>query len=268
MALGRTLGRLFYLCARSRVRVIEKNLATCFPELSPNERAQRVKQNCLETGMMFSQTLMAFLGPDRGMFSESTIEGREHLDAAIEQGQGVLLVSGHFTALDMGGRAICQHFPVAGVYRPHKNPVMEYVVKKSRLRYAAEMFTRDALKGIVKHLKSGGIVWYAPDQDYRRGQSVFVDFFATPASTITATHQLARMTGCQVMTYEVVRKEGKPRYEFRLHPPIQAFPSKDATSDTQRINHSIETMVKAAPTQYLWMHKRFKTRPEGEGRFY
>ncbi len=268
LAVGRGLGWLFKVLFKSRRRVIEKNIAACFPDLSQQEQQALIKQNYRETGMMVSQTLHTFLNRSPKLFAQLEISGKAHLEKAIAAGRGVLLVSGHFTALDVGGRAICEQFPVAGVYRPHKNPVQEYVVKRARLNYANQMFTRDELKGIVKYLKSGGVVWYAPDQDYRRGQSIFVDFFGTQASTITATHQLARISGCQVMFYAVKRIAEAPYYELSLSEPLSDFPSKDAHTDTQRINRQLETLVKQAPDQYLWLHKRFKTRPADEDKFY
>ncbi len=268
LAVGRALGWLFKVLFKSRRRVIEKNIAACFPYMSAQEQQKLIAQNYRETGMMVSQTLRTFLNDTAFPFAGLTIKGAEHLENALANKQGVLLISGHFTALDVGGRAICERYPVAGVYRPHKNKVQEYVVKKSRLKYAKKMFTRDELKSIIKYLKAGGVVWYAPDQDYRRGQSVFVDFFGIPASTITATHQLARISGCQVMTYAVKRLNHKPFYELEVSAPLTDFPSKDLVHDTKRVNQAIETLVKHAPEQYLWLHKRFKTRPEGEDKFY
>ncbi len=268
LAWGRGVGWLFKHAFKSRQRVISKNIAACFPDLEPSEQQALIAQNYRETGMMLSQTLRTFLNRSPKIFQDLTIQGSHHLSTALEQGQGVLLVSGHFTALDVGGRAICEQFPIAGVYRPHKNPVQEYVVKKSRLNYALKMFTRDELKGIVKHLKSGGVVWYAPDQDYRRGQSIFSNFFGIQASTITATHQLARISGCQVMCYGVKRINHPPYYELNISAPLADFPSSDPQRDTDRINQQIEQLVKAAPDQYLWLHKRFKTRPAGEDKFY
>jgi len=268
MSLGAGLGWLIRVVFRFRRKVISKNLLACFPELSQAEHKQLIKRNYRETGMMVSQTLRTFFNRSPQPFDQLHIEGREHLQKCLDQGQGVLLVSGHFTALDVGGRVISEQFPVAGVYRPHKNRVQEYVVRKSRLKYATQMFTRDELKGIVKRLKAGGIVWYAPDQDYRRGQSVFADFFGVPASTITATHQLARISGCQVMFYGVRRIPEKPYYQLSLSAPLADFPGKDAVLDTQRINQGIEDMVRQSPDQYLWLHKRFKNRPDGEEKFY
>lgn len=268
LAVGRGLGWLFKKAFKSRRRVIDRNISACFPGLTMKEQQQLVNQNYRETGMMVTQTLRTFLRAKDSIISQLEIKGGQHLQQTIERQQGVLLVSGHFTALDVGGRALCENFPVAGVYRPHKNPVQEYVVKQARLRYAQKMFSRDELKGIVRYLKKGGVVWYAPDQNYRRGQSVFADFFGVPAATITATHQLARMTGCQVMGYQVKRLDQAPYYELEILPPLPNFPSADVQQDTQTINHLIEQLVRQAPEQYLWLHKRFKTRPEGEPPFY
>jgi KDO2-lipid IV(A) lauroyltransferase len=266
--LGRVLGWLFKKLFKSRRQVIAKNIETCFPELSVKEQQCLIDQNYRETGMMVSQTLRTFLNRSEWPYAELTITGKEHLEQAMATGRGVLLISGHFTALDVGGRVLCEQYPVAGVYRPHKNPVQEYIVKRSRMRYAKAMFSRDELKGIIKYLKAGGVVWYAPDQNYRRGQSVFVDFFGTPAATITATHQLARITGCQVLGFAVKRMDQTPFYELQIVPALADFPSKDVNHDTRRINQMIEQMVQQAPEQYLWLHKRFKTQPPGAERFY
>ncbi len=268
LGIGMMIGVAFKYLSSSRRKVIKKNIATCFPELDEEHQAELINQNYRETGMMVSHTIKTFLSWDNNLYKNLTIEGADHLKKAQAAGQGVLLVSGHFTALDVGGRVICQQFPVSGVYRPHKNPVQEYVVKESREKYAKQMFTRDELKGIIKELKAGGTVWYAPDQDYRRGQSIFSDFFGTKASTITATHQLARISGCQVMFYSVKRIKEKPYYQLAISPPLTDFPSKDVQKDTDRINQGIEQMVNEAPEQYLWLHKRFKTRPESEDKFY
>ena len=266
--IGRSLGWLFKVALKSRRQVVRKNLTACFPHLDQVAIDELVQQNYRETGMMVSQTLRTFLNRSPRYFKDLKIEGKHHLQSCLDQGQGVLLVSGHFTALDVGGRAICEQFPVAGVYRPHNNRVQEYVVKQSRLNYAQKMFSRDELKGTVKHLKSGGVVWYAPDQDYRRGQSIFSNFFGIPASTITATHQLAKISQCKVIFYAVKRVEEKPYYALSLSAPLENFPTQDVQADIDRVNQGIEQMVKQAPAQYLWLHKRFKTRPEGLDKFY
>lgn len=267
-AIGGFLGRILGTVFRLRRNVIEHNISACFPQLSASQQNQLIQANYRETGYMVSQTIYAFFHRSKKLFNDLPLTGQEHLENALQSGRGVLLVSGHFTALDIGGRALCLRYPVAGVYRPHKHPVMEYAVSKARKSYAETMFARDQLKAIVKHLKTGGIIWYAPDQDYRRGHSVFSTFFGQPANTITATHQLARLSGAKVLFYSVKRITKKPYFELALSPTLEDFPSQDPQQDTDRINQGIEQLVSQAPEQYLWLHKRFKTQPHGGGDFY
>jgi KDO2-lipid IV(A) lauroyltransferase len=148
------------------------------------------------------------------------------------------------------------------MYRPHAHPAMEWAVKRGRLRYAAAMFTRDQLRAAIRHLKQGGLLWFAPDQDTRRGDSVFVPFFGLPAHSLTSTHQLARLSGARVLAFAHERR-ADGGYTLRLSPAFADFPSRDATADTAQVMAAIEGMVRAVPAQYLWIHRRFKRQPEG-----
>lgn len=262
--LGKGLGRILPRLLKSRKKVVAVNLSICFPDLNPSDTKNLIHNHFIEMGVMLTQTLKAFLSSTKGIEKNAIIKGGEHIEACLNKKQGVLLVAGHFTALDMGGKILCQKYPIAGMYREHKHPLTEYIVTKSRLKYAKKMFNRDALRPIIKHLKSGGILWYAPDQNYRRGQSEFVPFFGKQASTITATHQMARLSKCQVLFFHVQRNEQSPYYTLTISPPIDDFPTKDPITDTQRVNLGIENMVIKNPAEYLWVHKRFKTRPAGE----
>lgn len=265
---GKGFGQLVKFLVKSRRKVVAINTKICFPELNSTERKTLTHQHFNELGIMLTQTLKAFLSNTKKIEQTAIIEGTEYLDACIEKNDGVLLVAGHFTGLDMGGKILCKKYPIAGMYREHKHPLTEYIVTKSRLKYADKMFKRDELRPIIKYLKSGGILWYAPDQNYRRGQSVFVPFFGKQASTITATHQMARLSGCKVIFFHVQRHSKSPYYTLTLSPPIENFPTKDPIQDTIRVNKGIEDMVKINPEEYLWVHKRFKTRPEGEEKIY
>ena len=146
------------------------------------------------------------------------------------------------------------------MYREHHDPAFEWAVKRARSRYAVAMFRRDELRGVLRHLKSTGVIWYAPDQEYRRGDRVFAPFFGIAASTITATHQLARLTGAAVIGFEHQRMPDGA-YRLRLHPALEDFPSADPLAVATAVNALLEQIIRLAPEQYLWLHARFKTRP-------
>ncbi|MGP1666777.1 MAG: LpxL/LpxP family acyltransferase, partial [Rhodanobacter sp.] len=182
--------------------------------------------------------------------------------------KGVLLVGGHFSHLELSARLVSQRIRIAGMYRRMDSTVFEWSVLRARLDYADAMFDKEDLRGTVKYLRSGGTLWYAPDQDMRSKDNVFVPFFGAPAATITATHHLARMSGAVVIPFFHRRLPQQQGYALRLGAPLQDFPSSDIVTDTARINASIEQMVREAPAQYLWTHKRFKTRPAGQPAIY
>ena len=260
-AIGRGVGWLALRLAGTRRRAAEANIDLCFPDEPPAWRRRLLRDSFDALGIGLFEFARAWWGGIAPMRRHVRIEGLEHLRALQEQGRGVLLVSGHFMTLEMCGRLLCDHVPVSGMYRVHRNPVMEWAVKRGRLRYAGAMYGNGDIRGAVRHLKRGGFLWYAPDQDMRGKDTVFAPFFGVPASTITATHQLARLTGCAVVPF-FHRREGA-RYVLRVAPPLDSFPSEDVVADTTRVNAAIEAMVREAPAQYLWIHRRFKRQPEG-----
>lgn len=199
------------------------------------------------------------------MRASARIEGLEILQRLQAEGRGVLLVSGHFMTLELCGRLLCDHVPLAGMYRKHRSPVMEWAVLRGRLRYASAMFGNGDTRAAIRHLKRGGVLWYAPDQDMRGKDTVFAPFFGIPAATITATHQFARMTGCAVVPF-FHRREGAD-YVLQVGQPLSPFPTDDAVADTAAVNAAIEAMVRQAPSQYLWLHRRFKRQPDGRSRY-
>ncbi|WP_449423083.1 LpxL/LpxP family Kdo(2)-lipid IV(A) lauroyl/palmitoleoyl acyltransferase [Rhodanobacter lindaniclasticus] len=262
--LGRRLGALVARIPSARRRIAAANIALCFPELDAAQRAALVDANLRDIGMMMVEFALGWLGSDRRMAAlPTTIEGLEHLEAARANGKGVLLVGGHFSHLELCARLVSQRIRIAGMYRRMDSTVFEWVVLRARLRYAAAMFDKDDIRGTVKYLRAGGTLWYAPDQDMRSKDTVFVPFFGVPAATITATHHLARLSGAVVIPFFHRRLHDGSGYVLRLGAPLEDFPGPDVTADTARINACIEQMVREAPEQYLWVHKRFKTRPSG-----
>ncbi|MEI2456681.1 LpxL/LpxP family Kdo(2)-lipid IV(A) lauroyl/palmitoleoyl acyltransferase [Lysobacter firmicutimachus] len=260
--LGGWIGAFALRVAGTRRRAAQINLALCFPEKSEAERAALLRESFRDLGIGFFEFARAWWGSVAPMRRTVRIEGLERLDEVRAAGRGVLMVSGHFMTLEMCGRLMCEHLPLAGMYRRHRNPVMEWAVKRGRLRYASAMFTNEEIRPAMRHLKQGGFLWYAPDQDMRGKDTVFAPFFGVQAATITATHQFARLSGCAVVPF-FHRREGAD-YVLRLGAPLAEFPSADATADSARVNAQIEAMVRQAPSQYLWIHRRFKRRPAGE----
>ena len=264
LALGAAIGPLVLALLPRRRHILERNLKLCFPDWDESRRQQVAHANARESGRMLAAFAWGWFGSIRRVGKLPVqVEGLEHIEAARAAGRGVLLVGAHFSHLELAGRLLCRFIPLAGMYREHHDPAFEWAVRRARLRYADAMFRRDELRGVLRYLKSGGVLWYAPDQEYRRGERVFAPFFGIPASTITATHQMARLSGAVVIGFEH-RREPDGSYRLRLHPRLDHFPSDDALADTTRVNALMEQIVRQAPEQYLWLHARFKARPTRE----
>ena len=264
LALGRALGALTNHLPGERRRVAQRNIELCFPELDVVQRAGLVRDSLRDLGLLFVEFAFAWFGSARALAAvPCAIEGLEHLEACRRRGQGALLVGAHFSHLELCARLVSQRIRIAGMYRVMDDAVFERAVLQARLRYADAMFTKDDIRGTIRYLRRGGTVWYAPDQDMRGKDCVFVPFFGIPAATITATHHLARLSGAAVIPFFHKRNAGGG-YTLRLEAPLDDFPTADVAADTARVNACIERMVRAAPAQYLWVHKRFKSRPAGE----
>ena len=232
-AMGRGIGRVIRRVWRSRRDIAERNLALCFPGLDGAARERLLRDHFDALGIGLFEFARAWWGSVDPLRRGLVLEGLEHLEAARAGGRGAIIVSGHFTTLEACGRMLAERVPLAGMYRPHAQPALEWAVLRGRLRYAAAMFPRDALRPAVRYLKQGGLLWFAPDQDTRRGESVFVPFFGQPAWSLTSTHQLARMSGAAVLAFAHERR-ADGGYTLRLSPAFDGFPGADATVDTAR----------------------------------
>ncbi len=263
--LGAIVGSVALRMLKSRREAARTNLALCMPQLTQAEREQLLRDNFRDVGIGLFEFARAWWGNISPIRRTAQIEGLEILQRLQAEGRGVLLVSGHFMTLEICGRLLCGHVPLAGMYRPHRSPVMEWAVLRGRLRYASHMFANRDTRAAIRHLKRGGLLWYAPDQDMRGKDTVFAPFFGIPAATITATHQFSRITGCAVVPF-FHRREGA-HYRLRIGEPLNPFPTEDAVADSTQVNAAIEAMVREAPSQYLWLHRRFKRQPDGISRY-
>ncbi len=214
---------------------------------------------------------LGWWAPDAKLRDLVTMEGLEHLRAAFERGHGVILLSAHFTTLEIGGRFIAMQagdLPLNAMYRPNENPVLERAIRDRRTRQFGTPIGRDDVRAMLRALRRNEAVWYAFDQNYRRKHRVFAPFFGVSAATNTATSRLAQTTGAAVVPFYTRRLPGTCRYVQRIDPALEGFPGDDAEADAARLNALIEGWVREAPEQYLWTHRRFRTRPRGEPKFY
>jgi KDO2-lipid IV(A) lauroyltransferase len=263
LGLGRLLGRLALRIARHRRRIAEVNIELCFPERTDAERRRLVSEHFESLGIGLLEFALAWWGTPARLAPLASIRGLEHLHSALEAGHGVLLLSAHFTTLEIGGRLLAAHIPFHVLYREHKHPVIEQVMGRARTRLYERAIPRNDMKALLRSLKENRAVWFAPDQDHGAAGSVFVPFFGVAAATLTTTSRIAAISGARVVPFFQRRLPGHRGYELELLPALEAFPGDDVTMDTARLMQLIEARVRQQPEQYLWAHRRFKTRPAG-----
>ena len=242
----------------SFVRTARRNIELCFPELDAPAREKLLDEHFKSLGMALMEVPLAWWITPAQLAKIVRIEGAENLHAAIARGQGVILLTAHFTSLELAGRTLLAIAPVKFLYRPTKNEVLAYALNRFRTGYGGRPIPKDDIRAFIGALKKNECVWYAPDQSYRKKGAEMVPLFGIPAATNTLTSRLARMTGAAVLPYFLQRLPGAQGYLATIHPPLENFPSDCSVSDTERFNRMIEAQVRIAPEQYLWIHRRFK----------
>ncbi len=263
LAVGDFIGRVSYYLVPYRRRIVEANLALCLPERGVAERTALVRQNLRFTGRGLVEVGIAWWGSSTLIRRLGHFEGLEYLTQALNEGRGVILLGAHFTPLELTGRIMLTQVPFQVIYREHRNPVIEHCMRENRRRHYERVVWRRDLRSLVRALRERRVIWYPPDQDYGRPHSVFAPFFGIPAATLTVTARLVRLTGAAVIpTYGTAWKSGNG-YTIQLYPPLQDFPSGDDEQDAARLNVVLEAAIRRHPEQYYWVHRRFKTRPDG-----
>lgn len=256
--LGYLLGRI----ALSRRRIVRVNLRLCLPEQTPQQIESLVDAHFLAVGRGLFEAAFTWFASDRRVLEVSEVRGLEHLDAARKDGNGALLLTGHFTNLELGARILGMQRPFHAMYRPANNKLVDHWVRRWRgLRSGLPALPKDDLKKLVRVLRAGECVWYAPDQTLRQANAIFLPMFGMPTLTITATSRLAQMGRARVVPFFTRREDG--RYIVEVQPALEAFPSEDERADTLRVLGLIEAAARRSLPEYFWIHRRFKQRPEG-----
>ncbi len=259
MRVGHWLGILTYLLLKSRRHVVEVNLQLAFPELDEKARAALVKAHFHSAGKGIVETMLCWWGSDAKVKRLAHFEGLKHLQEAIRSGRGILLLSAHFTSLELGVRMSTMHADVTAMYRPPSNPVIDKVMRASRERQVGkDVIPKSNIRGLIKALRQGQAVWYAPDQSAKNKLSAMVPFFGEPAMTNLATSRLAKMSNAIVLPFFTLRRNDGKGYRVVILPALENFPTDDEIADALRVNQVIEEVVRESPEQYFWLHRRFK----------
>ncbi len=262
-ALLRPLAPVLERLMGRRMRVVDRNLALCFPELSQQQRRDLRRAHCRQLTDSLAETALAWCRPGRLDARFGELEGLEHLRAAQAGGQGVLMLTAHATCMELGARLVGEQVRARAIYRPLRHAVLEGFQNAGRGRYAEAMIARDDVRAMVRHLRAGGVLWYAPDQDFGPRRSLFAPFFGLATATPTGLIDLVRLGRARVVPmYPVKQADGRVRVHFEA--AWDDWPSGDAQADLARYNARVEQWIRAHPPQYWWLHRRFKTVPDGE----
>ena len=259
--IGHRLGRLAMRLLPRRVAIARRNLELCFPQMKAEAREALLQRNFESVGMGVIETGMAWFWSDARIKKWSKIEGLNYLKENAQD--GIIFVGVHFLTLELGARIVGLHHPGIGVYRPNDNPVLDWLQIKGRLRSNKDMLNRKDLRGMFKALRKGETIWYAPDHDYGRKNAVFVPFFAVQeAATTTGSYYLLKSTpNCKVVPFAPLRNKDGSGYTVSISPPVDFSDLSDETAIAARMNKVVEKEILKGVEQYMWLHRRFKTRP-------
>ena len=256
MTIGSLIGLITLYTMSSRKRIAEINLKLCFPQKSDTERSELLTENFKSMGKGLMEVAIAWWWSDERIKSlQIETKGLEHLHSS----NGTIFLTAHFSSLELSARLLGQHAESYAMYRPHANEVLQYHYEKYRSKYSLGIISRDDVRSMVKALKHNKGIWFAPDQNFARKGFVFSSFFGIHAATNPATSRFAELTGAKVIPFRLVRS--LHGYELSFGKELGDFPSGSHQKDTDLINSTFQDWVSMDPSQYNWIHRRFKTQP-------
>lgn len=269
---GKGLGRLIFRYWRKPSQVIKTNIQLCFPQLSVDECRAMSRASSIELGVAIAETFLVWFRDHRVFLKNRyVIEGENNLEQAMSQSKGIIFLACHHGCVDVNAAMM------ASVERGTRKFIATYkrtddfvnrFLRYVRCRYCDDLVSATDQRSIVRHLKKGNIIWYAPDIDVANNKSVFSNFMGIKASTTTAISRLAKVTGAIVVPVGHYRVSDKPEYKIKVFPGLAQFPSQDSERDAEVVNQSVEKIIEPDPAAYWWVIKRFRHRPEGEKGLY
>jgi len=266
--LGQLVGMFAYWLVASRRRVARINLGLCFPDLTSQQREELLREHFRAFGRGLVEGGIAWWGSPERLRRMVRIEGQEHVDAL--DGQLFIVLVPHFVGIELEGLRMTLDYRGVAVYVQQKNAYIDAFLKRRRERFrGTRMISRqEGVKAVLRALQGGQALQLSPDMDLGARDAVFVPFFGISAATVTALPRMARLTKAKIIPLVITQHPGGRGYVARFYPAWANYPTTDVKGDTRRMNAFIEERVRDMPAQYLWTHRRFKTRPPGEASFY
>jgi KDO2-lipid IV(A) lauroyltransferase len=262
IGLGMGIGRLAHRVGAERRAITRRNLELCFPELAEEQRNDLALRHFEALGASLMELALGRWASDKKLLAMTTVKGGHHIQQTLDEGYGVMLISAHFTALDVAGRALRQHCPPYDVvYRSFRNPLTTEIVAGTRESTARRVIEKNDIKGMIRSLREGIPVWYAPDQAYHLKQSALLPFFGVPAMTNIATTTIAKLGKAKAVPFWP-RRLPEGGYEILIEAPLDGLPSDDPEEDTRTYVAALEAQIRRCPEQYYWVHRKFKNRPD------
>lgn len=265
--LAEILSKIAWKALGSRRKTTLRNLHLCFPQKSSYQIELDAKQIFFNGMLGYFEAINSWYSP-KWFANRIHIDGLEHLKK--HKGKGILLLGSHTTLLDAGGFVSSCFFNLDVVYRPQNNLLLNFLIIRGRSKVYQNQIPKNDMKELIKNLKQGHAIWYSPDQDFGLKQGVMAPFFNVPAATLTAHRRLMKIADAVAIPLFFYRTGDikNPQYHVLLEPALDNFPSTDEVVDATRVNQILENQISMYPTQYMWFHRRFKTRPLGEESLY
>ena len=265
---GAGFGLLIYQLVPSRRRVARINITQAYPDYSEQQIKTLMRKSFISLGISVFETGIAWWADRDYLRKKCSIEGLEHLETALAKGHGVILLTGHFTTLEIGGILMALYTPLNAIYKKAHNKMFNDFMVYYRGKHLQQVIDNKDVRAFIKGLKNGNATWYAPDQNSGGKSTVFTPFLGGIASTLTSASRITDITKASVVPFYPVRLENGKGYKLIIQEALKNFPSGNSMEDAASINLAIDKMVRQLPEQYAWIHKRFKNRPEGENSIY
>ena len=268
LATGRVIGRIAHAMGGTRRAIVRRNIELCFPEMTEEERDALAYEHFKALGISLMELGLGRWSSTRHLQSITQLNGVEHVQDALASGKGVILLSAHFTTLEVMGRVLAAAIPpFDAVFRKNRSEFMTELQRSGREVSAANTIEKRDIKKMIRSLRNNRAVWYAPDQSYNRKGAEVITFFGVPSMHTTATSTLARLGNAVAIPFFPMRNPDGT-YTHTLYPPLEDVPSKDVVADTKKYVALLEDHVRKCPEQYFWIHRKFKDLPDGYPDYY